>query len=519
MALFDQKNLQQMEREEEGLSKRIVLLVDDEEHNLTTLKYALAPHYDVLTALDGHDALEFLKKEPDPTRIHVIISDQRMPKMTGVDFLTRSIEIIPRAIRIILTGFTDLEAILDSINQARIYKFILKPFDEDDIFLTIKRGLELYDLEEKNQRLVETLEFFNSKLFSHLRGILQNVFGSTELLVRASSGGQTEDQKKLLEQVGSSTEDLIALLNRASELSYVYTGNRRVRKEQLEIVSLVREVGEAFSAGIPASELTLDFELNVASADEEDAPGWYIEADPELVSKALLEVLQNGFIYAEKPTRITIGTAVRDNYFCINVRDQGIGLGDERGEELMKPFVRGIRAAEFQPFGFGIGLANAKAFLEANDGNLFLLREKKGSTVLLTLPLAEFSGEEPILLDTSPRRIAIQEESPEELELLRKVLEFQGHEVSGFASPEGLLDSLLVSTPDLILMEEQYHGKSTESAVRKIAGTLWEFPPRVVILAADPTPSGEQEFLDWGAHSCVAKPIGYGQLMALLQES
>ena len=340
--MFDQKNLQQMEREEEGLSKRTVLLVDDEEHNLTTLKYALAPHYDVLTALDGHDALEFLKKEPDPTRIHVVISDQRMPKMTGVDFLTRSIEIIPRAIRIILTGFTDLEAILDSINQARIYKFILKPFDEDDIFLTIKRGLELYDLEEKNQRLVETLEFFNSKLFSHLRGILQNVFGSTELLVRASSGGQTEEQKKLLEQVGSSTEDLIALLNRASELSYVYTGNRRVRKEQLEIVSLVREVGEAFSAGIPASELTLDFELNVASADAEDAPGWYIEADPELVSKALLEVLQNGFIYAEKPTRITIGTAVRDNYFCINVRDQGIGLGDERGEELMKPFVRGI---------------------------------------------------------------------------------------------------------------------------------------------------------------------------------
>ena len=185
----------------------------------------------------------------------------------------------------------------------------------------------------------------------------------------------------------------------------------------------------------------------------------------------------------------------------------------------MKPFVRGIRAAEFQPFGFGIGLANAKAFLEANDGNLFLLREKKGSTVLLTLPLAEFSGEEPILLDTSPRRIAIQEESPEELELLRKVLEFQGHEVSGFTSPEGLLDSLSGSTPDLILMDGQYHGKSTESAVRKIAETLSEFPPRVVILEADPTPSGEQEVLDWGAHSCLAKPIGYGQLMALVQES
>ena len=519
MAIFSKKALQQMEREEEQLRKRTILLVDDEEHNLTTLKYALAPHYEVLTALDGDEAFELLKKEPNPTRIHVIISDQRMPKMTGVEFLTRSLEIIPRAIRIILTGFTDLEAIMDSINQARIYKFILKPFDEDDIFLTIRRGLELYDLEEKNQQLVETLEFFNSKLFSHLRGILQNISGSTELLGRANAGSGSEDQGKLLEQMRSSTDDLIALLNRASELSYVYTGERRVRKEQLEILTLIREVGENFSAKIPASQLTLEFAPHVAPASKGYNPGYFIEADPELVSKVLREVLQNGFTYAEKPTRITIGTDVQGDYFCIRVRDQGIGLGDDDGEELMRPFVRGKRCDEFQPFGFGIGLANAKAFMEANGGNLFLLPEEKGSTALLTLPLSVFSQGESVFLDPSPRRIAIFQENPEELNLLRKVLEYQGHEVSGFTSPEGLLDSLSGSSPDLILMDGQSHGESTESAVRKIAETASQFPPRVVILAANPTPTGEQEFLDWGAHSCVAKPIDYGQLMALVHQS
>ena len=132
MGLFNENNLKSAELVEPEIEKRTILIVDDEYYNLKTLEDALVDDYNVLTAKDGQEALEFLQNHPDPNRIHLIISDQRMPNMTGVEFLQKSIEIVPKTIRIILTGYTDVDAIMDSINQARIFKFILKPFDRQD---------------------------------------------------------------------------------------------------------------------------------------------------------------------------------------------------------------------------------------------------------------------------------------------------------------------------------------------------------------------------------------------------
>ena len=106
--------------------------------------------YDILTAKDGQEALELIQKDDNLERIHLIISDQRMPHLTGVEFLEKTISTIPRTIRIILTGFTDIEAIIDSVNRACIYKYINKPYDNQDMRLTIKRAIETFELEERN---------------------------------------------------------------------------------------------------------------------------------------------------------------------------------------------------------------------------------------------------------------------------------------------------------------------------------------------------------------------------------
>ncbi len=141
-----------------------ILLVDDEERNLSALSRILAPHYSLLTAEDGRDALELIKRDETPSRIQLIISDQRMPLMTGVEFLKQTIPIIPRTIRMILTGFTDIDAIIDSINEGRIYKFLTKPIEPQEFLLTVKRAIEAHELEQTNFFLVEELKTLNRSL-------------------------------------------------------------------------------------------------------------------------------------------------------------------------------------------------------------------------------------------------------------------------------------------------------------------------------------------------------------------
>ena len=141
-----------------------ILLVDDEESNLTSLSRILPPSYGVLTAKDGKQALELIQSHDSPSAIHLIISDQRMPRMTGVEFLKETIPIIPKTIRMILTGFTDIDAIISSINEGQIYKFLTKPVEPQELVVTVQRALEAYELEQKNHRLVEELKVLNASL-------------------------------------------------------------------------------------------------------------------------------------------------------------------------------------------------------------------------------------------------------------------------------------------------------------------------------------------------------------------
>jgi serine/threonine-protein kinase len=112
-----------------GVKRARLLIIDDEERILTALKSRFRDRYHVFTTTDGNKALDFLRRYP----MHVIISDQRMPIMPGVELLRRSREISPRSVRILLTGYSDLAAIVGSINEGEVYRFISKPWDNDEL--------------------------------------------------------------------------------------------------------------------------------------------------------------------------------------------------------------------------------------------------------------------------------------------------------------------------------------------------------------------------------------------------
>jgi serine/threonine-protein kinase len=109
--------------------KARILFVDDEERILTALKSIFGQHYHVFTTVDGRQGLDFLKK----FSVEVVVSDQRMPEMLGVELLREVRQIAPHTVRILLTGYSDLEAIVGSINEGEVYRFISKPWDNNEI--------------------------------------------------------------------------------------------------------------------------------------------------------------------------------------------------------------------------------------------------------------------------------------------------------------------------------------------------------------------------------------------------
>jgi len=136
-----------------------VLYVDDEENNLNSFRAALRRNYNIYTALSGEEGMDILSKND----IHVVVTDQRMPTMTGVQFLQH---IPPEKdnIRIILTGFSDIESIIEAINTGMVYRYITKPWDKDELKITIDNAIETIMLRRNNKHLIEELKEYNEQL-------------------------------------------------------------------------------------------------------------------------------------------------------------------------------------------------------------------------------------------------------------------------------------------------------------------------------------------------------------------
>ncbi|MDK2125222.1 response regulator transcription factor [Parachitinimonas caeni] len=159
MALFNVHNLEKLEAQNVCEPDRpLVLVVDDEEHNRRVIRAILEPHYRILEAEDGEAALQCINALDETETLACVISDQRMPRLTGVELFQRLAPILPRVLRIIVTGYLDIDAIVDSINKAEIYKFIVKPFDRDDFLLTVKRAVEAFEMQRKLDRYHSDLE-------------------------------------------------------------------------------------------------------------------------------------------------------------------------------------------------------------------------------------------------------------------------------------------------------------------------------------------------------------------------
>ena len=137
-----------------------VLYVDDEINNLNSFKAAFRRDFEIYTASSAKEGRKIL----DSHEIGVIITDQRMPGMTGIEFLESILPIYPDTIRILLTGFSDINAVMDAINRGQVYKYLVKPWQNDELKLYIQNALEIYHLRKENKELAHKLYLANKEL-------------------------------------------------------------------------------------------------------------------------------------------------------------------------------------------------------------------------------------------------------------------------------------------------------------------------------------------------------------------
>ena len=218
-------------------NEHTVLLVDDEENILHSLNRLLRKEeYRLFTASSSAEGLKILEGND----IHLVISDQRMPKVSGTEFLAQVKERHPDSIRIILTGYTDVDSITESINKGNIYKFFLKPWNDQGLKLEIKKALEQYDLIQANKSLHEKVLEQNEelkKINDDLEKMVQERTKELEIQNQALELSRAILEDLTFPIIGVSTEGLIAVINREAKSLSINGDSIEVGKEINEYFS------------------------------------------------------------------------------------------------------------------------------------------------------------------------------------------------------------------------------------------------------------------------------------------
>jgi len=197
---------------------RVLLLVDDEENILTALTRLLRGEgYRILKTTSAQRGLELLASEP----VGVILSDQRMPEMSGTDFLRKAKQLYPDTIRIVLSGYTDLKSITDAVNEGAVYKCLTKPGEDDLLRGNIAEAFVRFEMANENRRLAQKLMSTNESLNAAQHELEKHVVKKTNEAQINLAVLQISQQ--LLEQlpvgvIGVDADGMIVLANRAATL-------------------------------------------------------------------------------------------------------------------------------------------------------------------------------------------------------------------------------------------------------------------------------------------------------------
>lgn len=335
-----------------------VLYLDDEENNLRSFKAAFRRDYDIYTANNSEEAYEIIKS----VKPHVIFSDQRMPVTTGVDFFNAVRQIFPDPVRILITGYTDINDIIDAINKGHIYRYITKPWSEHEIRVAIDNAYDLYQTRKRLEDKIAELEKTNHELSrfiysaSHeLRAPLASALG----LIRVAEGKVSDPEGQyFIGQIQKSVNELDILLHNI--IDYYKNGRNTTELTDVSFEDILDEVIERVKSSMGKADAHIDCDIRQENK---------FVADQFRLRIILSNLISNAikFKRSDQPqARIKITIRADLEKALIKVDDEGVGIMDEHIHKIFHIFFK----PDSGHTGAGLGLYIVKEALDRMEGKI-----------------------------------------------------------------------------------------------------------------------------------------------------
>ncbi len=378
-------------------TRPVLMVVDDEQDNLRSLQDLFRRDYRVETFLRGRDALEKL----DALSPQVVMSDQRMPGMSGVEFLGEVKRRKPEATRLLFTAYAELQTVIDAINEGSVFRYIAKPWNSDELTAIVRQAFEQNALLVERQRLVAELQESNEQLreadrlksafievASHeLNTPVAVILGLADLWALRLAGSEDASARGRVERMRAAGTRLAKTLERMFQLLHTDRIGEAISIEPTELEPLVRRTVEEVRPFLEGRRLEIVVEI------APDLGGAAV--DPIKIGDILTNLIVNAVRFTPDGGSIRIrAEGVGPDAVRFAVRDTGIGIEAEALPHLFEPFFTGYDTRrhssgelEFGKRGIGLGLSLVRRFVELHGGQVEVQsREGEGSTFSIILP-------------------------------------------------------------------------------------------------------------------------------------
>lgn len=391
------------------MSQKVILCVDDEIIVLDALTEqlhkAFGPEYIIEVAESGEEALDiFDELSEEGMEFPVVLADFIMPIMKGDELLEKIHKKSPLSKKVMLTGQASLEGVSNAVNKADLYRYINKPWDKDDMIMTIKEAIKSFDLEheilQKNKELsqlnesleqkveerthqLEELNKTKDKFFSIIAHDLRNPFntllGFSELMRVNFDRYSKEQIRSYIDILYETADSGYALLKNLLEWSRSQTGSLKITPEVIDIANITRDVIQLLENSATKKQIKIINKL-------EDAVTAY--ADLNMIHTTIRNLLSNAIKYTNTGGTISIASDQKDDFISICVEDNGIGMSKENIEKLFRIDMNVSTKGTNDESGTGLGLLLCKEFVEKNGGKIWVESEPdKGSRFFFTVPI------------------------------------------------------------------------------------------------------------------------------------
>lgn len=355
--------------------KIIVLYIDDEGNNLTSFKASLRKDFKVFTALDAAEGLSIAETE----EIHVVVADQRMPGMDGIEFFEKLMEINPEPVRILLTGYSDIASAIDAINRGQVYRFIDKPWNIEQIKNAVKTAADIYfarkELKDKNEKLMKIQKEMNQFVYtlSHeLRGPLMSIAAVSRLAKIESQEPSVLEYFKLIDLA---TDKLDIFIHKM--LDFYRSTKMENKVVKIDFHHVMNEIRSEYEKKFDLSDIAIKTEIN----QEEE-----FYADDAKVRVIINNLFSNAYRFQKEELtdkHIDISINVSNNLASIKISDNGKGM---ESTYLDQPFDIFQRATQ-EHLGSGLGLYMVKESVGQMGGKILMESVVgEGTTITVSIP-------------------------------------------------------------------------------------------------------------------------------------